>query len=286
VKAVFKIPATMADEAAGILVAGGALGCAVQGIQRDVGRAGKTVHLEAFFRHLGASRLSALGRTLGRAGMLAPGGRPRRAQRVIDPGWATLSRSAFKPFRVGRRFLIVPAWKRASEPGRASIVIDPGQAFGTGRHPTTAGALRAIERLCAERPFQTALDVGTGSGILALAMARLGVADVLGIDVDAIALENAQTNLGLNRLDNRVRFSPAPVGRLRGRFDLIVANILSSVLVALAPRLKRLLARNGRLVIGGILKREVDEVAAPYAPEFRLVETRLQRGWATMVFKR
>lgn len=286
VKAVFGTRASMADEAAGMLVAGGALGCAVQGMRGGAEDGGRNVRLEAFFRHLSVPALRAIRRALAEAGMLAPRARALPPERIADPGWATSWKRRFEPFRIGRKFMIAPPWRRLCEPGRLGIVIQPGQAFGTGHHPTTRGALRALERLGGGRRFSPALDVGTGSGILAIAMARLGAESVLGIDDDHAAIENARVNVRLNGVARRVRLASTPLGRVKGPAGLIAANLQSSTLVALAPELKRILARGGRLVLGGILAREARAVAAHYAPGLRLIETRTDRGWTTMVFGR
>src|SRR5229473_3275715 len=144
-RATFRTPAHLADEAAGILVAGGALGCAVAGMKLPRAREDKTVALEAYFDTISASDLSRLKLSLEQAGMLADVGVDGSARRIVDPGWSTLWMKRFGPFRVGRRFLIVPPWHRAIERSRMTIMIEPAQAFGTGHHPTTAGALRAIE---------------------------------------------------------------------------------------------------------------------------------------------
>jgi ribosomal protein L11 methyltransferase len=276
----------MADEAAGMLVACGALGCAIQGMRRAPARGRTVVKLEAFFPRLSAAKLLTLGRAMEEAGMLAPGACEPCPERIVDPGWATLWKKRFQPFRIGRRFLVVPPWNRAPEPGRMSIIVEPGRAFGTGHHPTTHGALLTFERLFAGRRFERALDVGTGSGILAIAMRRLGARKVLGIDVDRVALENATQNARLSDLSHGVRFASTPLRRITGSFDLIVANIVSATLIELAPELERLLAPDGRLVLGGILKGEARGVAAHYNSRLRLIDTRLDHGWATMVFAR
>lgn len=191
----------------------------------------------------------------------------------------------FEPLPIGDRFLIVPPWNRASEAGRISITVLPGQAFGTGHHPTTSGALIAIDELIAHHKIARVIDVGTGSGILAIAMATLEVRKIVAIDVDAIALDNARENSGLNGVSGRIAFSTTPVARTRGKFDLVVANILGKTLIAMAPDLKRLVARSGHLVLGGILAREVKSVAAQYA-DLQLENTIVSKGWATMVFRR
>jgi ribosomal protein L11 methyltransferase len=192
----------------------------------------------------------------------------------------------FEPLPVGRRLLIVPPWNADVAARRLKLVINPGQAFGTGHHPTTYGALATIERLCATRRFQQALDVGTGSGVLAIAMRLMGVAEVSAIDIDGLALENARANAGLNSLNGKIRFAITPVARLRRRFDLIAANILSSTLIGMASALTSLLARGGCLVLGGILNREAAAVLGAYRPSLRRLSVRRDRGWSTLVLAR
>ncbi|MGC2762160.1 MAG: 50S ribosomal protein L11 methyltransferase, partial [Candidatus Binatus sp.] len=154
-RAVFRTYSHLADEAAGILVAGGAIGCAVAGMKLPRAREDKTVALEAYFDRISAAELSRLKLMMEQAGMLADaardstghGARNGIVRRVVDPGWATLWMKRFGPFRVGRRMLIVPPWKRENQRGRTTMVIQPANAFGTGHHPTTAGALRAVESI-------------------------------------------------------------------------------------------------------------------------------------------
>jgi ribosomal protein L11 methyltransferase len=180
----------------------------------------------------------------------------------------------------------VPPWNRAKALARIPIVIRPGQAFGTGHHASTFGTLNAIEELCGARRFERALDVGTGSGILAIAMHKLGARTIVAIDLDAIALENAVENADLNGMNGAVRFSVAPLRSIRGRFDLITANILSSVLIPMASQLKARLRPGGYLVLAGILAREADAVAAAYAPELTHLRTRADGVWRALVFER
>lgn len=192
----------------------------------------------------------------------------------------------FEPLLIGRRLLIVPPWNSDIATRRLKMVINPGQAFGTGHHPTTYGALATIEKLCATERFEHALDVGTGSGVLAIAMRLMGVAEVRAIDIDALALENARENAALNSLASKIRFATTPLARLGRRFDLITANILSSTLIAMAATLTRLLARHGRLVLGGILNREAPAVLRSYGPPLRCLGLRRDRGWSTLVMAR
>src|ERR1700674_3636356 len=279
----------MADEAAGFLVARGALGCAIAQSFRPGVKPPKVVSLEAFFTHLTESRVAGLTRELRSAGMLARGARHPHARTIVDPGWATLWMKRFKPIRIGRRFLIVPPWSSEDGSGRGNrilLIVKPARAFGTGHHPTTAGVLRVLERLFAERRFQSALDVGTGSGILAIAMKLLGVQTVSAIDSDPAALENALENAQLNQLEHKLEFSSAALNAIRRRYDLIVANILAPTLIEMAPALTRHLARDGCLILSGILVREAGEVLRSYAPALRCVSIGRDHGWATIVMMR
>jgi ribosomal protein L11 methyltransferase len=216
--------------------------------------------------------------------MTANGAVPEVANQS-DPGWATMWMDRFAPLPVGRRLLIVPPWNTAVNSERTRLVIQPGQGFGTGHHPTTAGALCTIENLCGTAPPTEALDVGTGSGVLAIAMRLYGVKHVVAIDNDPAALENARENAGLN-LIHAVRFSSARLKSFRRRFDLVTANILSSTLIAMAPDLIRLVKPGGHLILGGILARERGAVLNHYRPKMRLIRSRIDRGWATLVMER
>src|ERR1700688_4805618 len=288
-RAIFRTHAHLADEAAGILVAGGAIGCAVAGMKLPRAREQKTVALEAYFDAISASELSRLKLSLEQAGMLADGAAvDGSARRIVDPGWSTLWMKRFGPFRVGRRILIVPPWKRASEPGRTTIVVQPAQAFGTGHHPTTAGALRALESIVIAHPPKSILDAGTGSGVLAIAAALLGQrnAEVIAIDIDPTALENARANACLNGVEKSIRFTSVPLASIHRHFDLIVANILSGTLIELAPHLRRLVAPGGRLILGGFLADEADEVLSSYRSPLRCLSRKTHRGWTTIVMAR
>ena len=285
-KAGFNVSAAMADEAAGIIVANGALGCAVKAPFSPRPRHSKTVRLEAFFDRLTPSQLARIESVLAAAGMLSNGRRRPVAKRIVDPGWATMWKRRFTPVRIGKRLLIVPPWNKVEVRGRLTVVIEPAQAFGTGHHPTTSGVLESLETECAKRHFRSALDVGTGSGVLAIAMKLLGVDDVIAIDNDPVALDSARHNAALNRLDGRIRFSPASLASIRRRFDLITANINSATLLELSAKLKRILTQDGRLILSGILEHEVRPLMARYRPVLRCVDSRIERGWATMVLAR
>jgi ribosomal protein L11 methyltransferase len=277
----------MADDAAGIIVAHGALGCEVRNIPlpRPPLRKKKLVRLHAYFDRIQPAAFARIGATLRGAGMLANGPNPTIRQ-LEDPGWATMWRARFEPLPVGRRFMIVPPWRRAAARDRLKVVIRPGRAFGTGHHPSTFATLSLVEECCADRRIGRALDVGTGSGILAIAMRKLGITQVVAIDIDPTALENASENAELNGLAEGIRFSAAPLASIRGRFDLITANILSSVLIDMAQQLKARLRPGGSLILAGILRREAASVAAAYRPDLRLVRTQIDRAWTALMLQR
>jgi ribosomal protein L11 methyltransferase len=295
------VATAMADEAAGILIANGALGCEaakVTGSRRarrqiaDGARASTpqrlynvngTVILRAWFDRISPRRIARLRMMLDGAGMLLNA--TPQVQQVHDPGWATMWQERFAPLRLGRSLLIVPPWRRERELGRTQIIIRPGQGFGTGHHPSTAGTLGAIEEILTTNQFDRALDVGTGSGILAIAMAKLGVPEVTAIDIDAAALANGVENARLNRVGRRILFSTEPLSKLRKRFGLITANILSSTLIRLAPELKAKLRARGYLVLAGILRREAEAVTAAYVPGLSYAGAHNRGAWTALIFR-
>ncbi|MGD0288928.1 MAG: 50S ribosomal protein L11 methyltransferase [Candidatus Binataceae bacterium] len=280
----FDLPAADADAAAAILVANRALGCEVSKIRPPRPapmRAPRQVRLKAYFDRLNDADLKRVRRALESAAMIGATARLQR-ETLADPGWATMWMTRFEPFTVGR-FLIVPPWNHEQRADRIRLVIQPGQGFGTGHHGSTYGVLRLIDDLCRKRPFTRALDVGTGSGILAIAMRLLGVGEVTAIDIDPVALENARENADLNHVREHVRFSLVPIASLRRHFDLITANILSSTLIEMAPRLLHRLAPEGRLILAGILNREAESVIEAYRPTMRCIDRRADRGWTALV---
>lgn len=182
---------------------------------------------------------------------------------VADEDWANAWKQHFPIFRVGNRIVIRPSWlEHDRAPDDVVVSIDPGAAFGTGLHPTTRRCLEILELVV--RPGATVFDVGTGSGILALAAAGLGAGRVLAVDVDPIAVSTARTNVAASGLGDRVRVAEgsADVPAAPERFDIVVANIIARVILEIAPVLRRRLAANGTLVVGGIIRDRADEVDA------------------------
>lgn len=201
---------------------------------------------------------------------------------MAGKNWHDSWRDRFKPQRIGRRLVVTPPWFRPPENRRHVVFIEPAMAFGTGTHETTRCCLELIDELCAGAAPARALDVGTGSGVLAIAMARLGVGAVLALDNDPVALEAARTNLGLNGVDGAVTLSNMPPGRVRRRFPLVVANILLETLVELAPPLNRRVAAGGSLILSGLLRDHVPVVMRHFR-DFRMVQRKDRKEWSTVL---
>ena len=193
---------------------------------------------------------------------------------VAEQNWVQLTQAQFEPIRINQRLWIVPSWHQAPDPDSLNLVLDPGMAFGTGSHPTT--------RLCLDWLCDTlhggerVLDYGCGSGILAIAAAKLGAASTLGVDIDDSALTAARDNAARNSASIALRHSQAP---LPEHFDLVVANILTNPLCLLAPLLAQRLAPGGRMALSGILETQAEQVIAAYAPYLPLTIGASSEGW-------
>lgn len=181
---------------------------------------------------------------------------------VPDEDWGEGWKRHFRPLDVGR-VRVRPSWIDAPPPpGAVEVVLDPGMAFGTGSHPTTALCLAALSELLAARPGASVLDVGTGSGILAIAARELGARRVVGNDDDPKAVAVARENAARNGV--AIELVPDPLARVAGTFDVVVANILANTLVELAPEIAAKLAPGGVVVLSGILAHQEEEVRRAY----------------------
>lgn len=199
---------------------------------------------------------------------------------VDDADWVRVTQAQFAPMRIGERLWIVPSWHEPPADAGLVVRLDPGVAFGTGAHPTTRLCLRWLERHVV--PGCSVLDYGCGSGILSIAAALLGAARVAGTDIDAQALDAARINADANGV---VAEYTAPDRIPPGRFDIVLANILTNPLKVLAPTLLARLAPGGALVLAGLLARQADELVATYAaidPAVRLSVWAEDDGWACL----
>ena len=200
---------------------------------------------------------------------------------VEEADWANAWKAFYKPFRVGRRLVVTPPWEH---PALASddlpLVIDPGMAFGTGSHPTTQLCLAALEDYVL--PGASVADIGTGSGILAIAAARLGASPVAANDNDPLAVRIARENANANGVSVLVT-DALPTGQ----YSVVVANILADVIIGMADELHALLAPGGTLIASGIIDtREADVQAALEQRDLIHRETRRQTEWVALVFGR
>jgi ribosomal protein L11 methyltransferase len=224
-------------------------------------------------------------RITGRTGLEA------QREELPDIDWVVHSLEGLKPVRAGRFF--VHGSHDRDKIGRDDIAIeiDAAQAFGTGHHGTTAGCLEMIDEIIRREHPQNALDLGTGSAVLAIAIAKLAPIPVLATDIDPVATEVAQENLVKNGVDTHVRTVTAtgfdhPAMRDTAPFDLIVANILAMPLIELAPAMKQHMAPGGSLVLSGILDSQHDKVVAAYqAQGFSHQHTLHREGWVTIHLK-
>ncbi len=213
-----------------------------------------------------------------------------RTRLVDEADWADAWKAHFPVMRIGRRLVIRPTWRRhRAAPDDVVLVLDPGMAFGTGLHPTTRLCLAAIEALAVrgELADTRVLDVGCGSGILAIAAARMGAGRVLGLDIDPIAVEATSANARRNRLARRIRARAGSLPSGEPGHDVVLANLIASVLIALAGSLRDELRPTGLLVASGIFVDREGEVAdALTGSGFAVVERSAEGDWVALVARR
>lgn len=204
---------------------------------------------------------------------------------LADQDWATSWQQFFKPFAIVPGLVIKPSWEDYQPaPGEVIIEMDPGMAFGTGQHASTSMALAMIKGIMETIQPKSVLDVGTGTGILAMAAALFGAAACVAIDNDPDAVAVAQDNVAHNRLSRAITVSTTPVEEIRGTFQLVCANIVHDVLVEMAEQLTRLTTPGGHLVLAGILKgQQEDNIKAVYsALGWQMLAQRHQDEWAAL----
>jgi ribosomal protein L11 methyltransferase len=210
---------------------------------------------------------------------------PEHMSEVIeDQDWERSWMDNFQPMRFGQRLWIVPSWHAAPEPEAVNLLLDPGLAFGTGTHPTTALCLEWLDGQ--DLNGCDLLDFGCGSGILAIAALLLGAKQAVGTDIDVQALEASRDNAGRNNIAPERFELYLPEDMPPQQADVLVANILAGPLVALAPQLATLIKTGGRLALSGILAEQGEEVAAAYADTFDLDPIANRDGWVRITGRR
>jgi ribosomal protein L11 methyltransferase len=204
--------------------------------------------------------------------------------------WAESWKRHFKPIEVSPGLLVQPSWsRRQPRPGQAVVILDPGLSFGTGQHPTTAFCLKQLARARQPERAQNCLDVGCGSGILAIAAAKLGYAPADGLDTDSDAVRQARLNAARNGVAVRFRkmdLRQLPTRRPR-RFDIVCANLTSDLLLAQTQRLVQQVRPGGLLVLAGMLAQQFEDVRAAYERAGLCLESSATvREWRSGAFRR
>lgn len=206
--------------------------------------------------------------------------------RKREQDWTDAWKSHYRVMRVGQRTVIKPTWlEYTPSPDDLVLELDPGMAFGTGLHPTTRLCLRAIET--SATPGVRALDLGTGSGVLAAAMAKLGAREVVALDIDPIAVDAAAATAQRNGVADRVSVGEGSIEQAEGLYGFIAANIIAAVIIDLAAQLAEALEPGGRLVVSGIIEDRYEEVALSLAAAGLHVRDLLREGdWVAIVLSK
>jgi ribosomal protein L11 methyltransferase len=201
----------------------------------------------------------------------------RQIETVEEQDWVRLTQSQFDPIRISERLWIVPSWHEPPDPDAICIELDPGLAFGTGSHPTTRLCLAWLEQHV--HAGESVLDYGCGSGILAIAAARLGAAPVVGVDLDPQAVSASRDNTQRNCVTASFHL---PDALPAGTYDILVANILTNPLRALMPLLAARVRPGGRIALSGILADQAAEILAIYGQHFDMALWRQEEGWVCL----
>lgn len=267
------VPADAADAVSSYLIDLGSPGLVTED-------AGGEICLVAYLEDEDAA--ARLRRYLERAGI---DGGAVATQWITDEAWAENWKQHFPPLVVGRRLYVCPPWDEADPAGRIRIVIHPGMAFGTGHHATTRGCLELIERWLPPE-CERALDVGTGSGVLAIALVLLGVARVVAVDTDPLAREAAAENAERNGVSGAVEIHSSLREIEEAPFDLIAANLQLDVLLEVEPELAARNRDDGLLIASGLIERDAAAFERAYAPRWRQIDRIDDGEWLSLAMRR
>jgi ribosomal protein L11 methyltransferase len=208
-----------------------------------------------------------------------------RLEEVVGDAWRDAWKEHFRPFEIAPSIVIRPPWEAyAEKPGDQVLVLEPGRAFGTGLHETTSLVAQALAAHGAELRAHRILDVGCGSGILALVAIVLGASHARAVDVDADAVLVAQENATRNGLDERITADTTDIAQIEGAYPVVVANIEARVLIPMAPELMKRVGPGGLLVLSGILAPQKDDVRAAYGA-FELLDAPAKGEWVALVLR-
>lgn len=208
---------------------------------------------------------------------------------IKQEDWEHSWKRFIKPRRVGKTFWVTPPWLTPPKFRRRRVItIEPGMAFGTGTHATTRGCMEFLE-VAAEKLGNkkfTGLDVGTGAGILAIALAMLGATDIWAIDNDPVAVKVARENLRANGVEAKVRLSGIKLTAIRRAFAVVVANLTAETILELTEALVKRAAPKGFIILSGILHQKGGAVVRRFAGSCRVIERRRRQEWLTLLLRR
>lgn len=205
------------------------------------------------------------------------------SEEVNEKDWANEWKKYYKPIKVGEKFVVKPLWEEYEAKGDEIILhMDPGMAFGTGTHETTRMCLEAIEDYM--KQDTRVFDIGTGSGILAIGASKLGAKDVVGVDLDIVAVDSAKENVGYNKLENVEILHGNLMDVVEGTADIIVANIIAEIILVLIDDVKKMINENGVFISSGIIReKEAMVTQALQEKGFQIIEVRREGEWVCIV---
>lgn len=205
---------------------------------------------------------------------------------VEEEDWENSWKKYYKPVKIGKNILIKPVWEETPQNGEIVIELDPGMAFGSGTHETTKMCLKLLEEYV--KPFSSVLDIGTGSGILAIGAAKLGAAEINAVDIDSVAVKVAKENAQLNKVADKINITCGNLAeKVSGTYDIVVANIIADAVIALSADAAKFLKDDGLYITSGIIEHRLDDVKNALTEYgFNIIHIERDRDWAAVVCKK
>lgn len=249
------------------------------------------VLLDAYFRKLGSSDLKKIAEKIKFLQISTSNNSALQIHHEIiqDKNWMDEWKKGFKPIKVGKNLVVSPSWFNGkNKTNEIVIYLDPGLAFGTGHHSSTRACLKFMEKELKSNKNASFLDVGTGSGILAIAAAKLGAGKIIAIDIDDDAIIVSKKNAASNNVSPKIIFSKKPLESIKSKFNLIVSNILLQEALNHSLRFRSLLLPRGRCIVSGILDNQENDIINEYVNKnsFKLIRKELDKEWITFVFEK